>query len=134
MRPEALAEAKDWLTRSRRDLEGGRRVFDDDEPLADIAVYHAQQAAEKALKAFLAAHDQVFPKTHDLEPLVLSCQLVDPAFGQFVLAARTLTPYATQYRYPGGPLEPEPEDAHEALDLAAWIVEFVEQQIAGPDV
>ena len=92
MRPEALAEAREWLARSRRDLDASRRVFQDDEPLCDIAVYHAQQAAEKALKGFLAAHDRIFPKTHDLEPLVAACQEIDPAFGQFESAADTLTP------------------------------------------
>jgi hypothetical protein len=33
------------------------------------AVFHAQQAAEKAWKAFLAAHERPFRKTHDLDEL-----------------------------------------------------------------
>src|SRR2546428_819396 len=52
MRPEALAEARDWLERGHRDLEAGQRVLVGDDPLPDVAVYHAQQAAEKALKGF----------------------------------------------------------------------------------
>ena len=126
MQPEALEEARDWLERARRDLEAGRRVMAGVDPLPDVAVYHAQQAAEKG---FLAAHDQPFPKTHDLEPLVLACQETDPKYAQFAPAARTLTPYATQYRYPGGPIEPEIEDAETALDLASWIVQSVEEDL-----
>jgi HEPN domain-containing protein len=34
--------------------------------LFGAAVFHCQQAAEKALKGFLAWHDTPFRKTHDL--------------------------------------------------------------------
>lgn len=129
MQPEALDEARDWLERAHRDLEAGSRVMAGSNPLPDVAVYHAQQAAEKALKGFLAAHDQPFPKTHDLEPLVLACGETDPKYSQFALAARTLTPYATQYRYPGGPLEPALEEAETALELALSIVQTVEEDL-----
>jgi HEPN domain-containing protein len=129
MRPEALAEAHDWLMRSRRDIDAGQRVLVGDDPLPDIAVYHAQQAAEKALKAFPAANDEPFPKTHDLEPLLLACQTIDPSYQQFTSAVRTLTPYATQFRYPGGPLEPEDDDAVEAIRLATQVVDHVDLQL-----
>jgi HEPN domain len=39
------------------------------EPYLDTAVYHCQQAAEKALKAFLTARDIAFEKTHNLVAL-----------------------------------------------------------------
>ncbi len=97
--------------------------------LADLAVFHAQQAMEKALKAFLAAYDRPFPKTHNLERLVGLCQRSDSAFVGFMDTAHTLNPYVTQFRYPGGPLEPELAEAKEALRLASELVEFVRQQL-----
>lgn len=127
MRPEALAEARDWLTRAQRDLLGAGRVLSGEPVLGDQAVFHAQQAAEKALKAFLAAHDQPFPKTHSLDRLVGLCQHVNPAFAGFMDTAHTLNPYVIQFRYPGGPLEPELAEAREALRLASEVVEFVHQ-------
>ena len=39
------------------------------EPLLDTAVYHCQQAGEKAVKAFLTFHDCEFERIHDVERL-----------------------------------------------------------------
>jgi HEPN domain-containing protein len=77
MQPESLEEARDWLRRAQRDLLGAGRALSGEPILADLAAFHAQQAKEKALKAFLAAHDQPFPKTHNLERLVGFCQRID---------------------------------------------------------
>ena len=51
-----------WLIKSRHDLRSSQRLFSDRPPLLDTAAYHCQQAAEKALKAFLALHDIPVPK------------------------------------------------------------------------
>jgi HEPN domain-containing protein len=39
------------------------------EPATDTAIYHSQQAAEKALKGYLAFRDQPLERTHDRERL-----------------------------------------------------------------
>lgn len=67
-------------------------------PLA-IALFHAQQAVEKALKSAMCLHGIEFFRTHDLDELV--AQLVDaghmpPAHGN---GLQRLTPYAVKYRY-----------------------------------
>ena len=97
--------------------------------MPDRAVYHAQQAVEKALKGFLAAHDHLISRTHNLERLVQECCGIDLAFARFLPSARTLSPYATQFRYPGGPLEPEVPEAEEAIGLAEDIVQSVCQRL-----
>lgn len=38
-----------WLTKARNDLGSARRLASDPDPYLDIAIYHCQQAAEKAL-------------------------------------------------------------------------------------
>lgn len=129
MRPEALDESRDWLTRARRDLLVAEQALRAEPELAEQTAFHSQQAMEKALKAFLTAHDQLFPKTHNLERLVTLCQNIDREFVGFQPAARTLNPYSTQFRYPGGPLEPEISDAQEALRLAKEIVRFVARRL-----
>lgn len=63
MRPEACREADEWLQRAQRDLLIAERAFQGTPALADQAAYHAQQAIEKALKAFLAANNQPLQKT-----------------------------------------------------------------------
>jgi HEPN domain-containing protein len=133
MQPEVLREARDWLTRAERDLLAAAGVLQGAIVLSEMAAYHAQQAMEKALKAFLTAHNRPFPKTHDLERLVRWCENVLPAFTQFVATAQTLNPYASQFRYPGGPLEPSRKEAEEALRMADAVLRFVRQEIVGEE-
>jgi len=130
-RPEALREARDWVVRATRDLQAVAMAVEGTRCLPEIAAYHAQQAAEKALKAFLAAHDQPFPPTHNVERLVQLCEALDSDFVRLAAAARTLTPYATLFRYPGGLLEPPLSEAQDAQRLAREIVEFVQQRLPG---
>lgn len=130
MRPEALEEARDWLMRAERDLMAAARVMEGSQPLTDHAAFHSQQAAEKALKAYLAAQDSPFPKTHDLGRLLAQCGALDPEFSRFQTAAQILNPYSVQFRYPGGPLEPGADEADEALRLAREVVQFVRDRLS----
>lgn len=129
MLPEALQEARDWLVGAERDLLIAERALAEPPVLAEQAAYHAQQAAEKALKGFLAAHDTPIPKSHHLEYLVSLCEPFDSSMTRFLPIARTLSPYATLFRYPGGPLEPEQEDAREAIRLATDQHQYVQGSI-----
>lgn len=118
-------EIRQWLFKARHDLRSAKRLFTDEPPILDTAAYHCQQAAEKALKAFLVLHDVQFSKIHLLSPLVEQCIDVDPAFVSLREAAEALTPFATVFRYPGDVLEPEPSDVEEGMALAEMVVEFV---------
>lgn len=118
-----------WMAKADRDLRSARRLYSDRPPLLDTAAYHCQQAAEKALKAFLSRHDIPFQKTHLLPPLVSQCMQRDPAFETLQEAAETLTPFATAFRYPGDPAEPDPADVAEAIDLAQAVVDFVSRRL-----
>jgi len=66
---------------------------------AAVAFFHAQQAAEKALKAVMCLHALEYRRTHDLEEL--AGQLADAGHPPSVAEAdlRLLTPYAVEYRY-----------------------------------
>jgi HEPN domain-containing protein len=44
---------REWLSIAQRDLVAARRLVTGNEPLWDTAVYHCQQAAEKAVKGYL---------------------------------------------------------------------------------
>lgn len=125
----ALAEAREWLARADEDLSAADVLLRSTPPHLGTAAYHAQQAAEKGLKAFLVGNNAVFRLTHNLEDLLPSCETLDPGFGQFRPAARTLTPYGTRFRYPGGPLHPTAGEAEQALQLAGALVVFVRQRL-----
>jgi len=93
----------------------------------DAAIYHCQQAAEKAVKGYLAFCDHRLERTHDVERLVTIASGYEPSFGSWIDAAIILTPYATAYRYPGetSHLEPSADEFAEALRCAIELVDFV---------
>lgn len=45
---------KSWLAKAQHDLGSAQLLANNANPYFDTAIYHCQQAAEKALKAFLA--------------------------------------------------------------------------------
>lgn len=91
------------------------------------AIYHCQQAAEKAVKGFLAFHDHRLERTHDVERLVGLAAACEPGFTNWVNVASLLTPYATAYRYPGeaAVLEPGRQEFEDALASATGLVAYV---------
>ncbi|RMG25224.1 MAG: HEPN domain-containing protein [Methanobacteriota archaeon] len=120
-----------WLKKASHDLGTARILIYAPEQYLDTAIYHCQQAAEKALKAYLSYHEIAFEKTHNLSALVDLCVDVNPEFQKYYDAADTLTPYATAFRYPGEFFEDEPdvEEVEEAFRLAKEIYDFVCQQL-----
>jgi len=65
MPPEAEGPVA-WLEKARRDLTMAELAQAQGENFADQVCFHAQQCAEKALKAVLIAAGRVPPHVHDL--------------------------------------------------------------------
>ena len=76
--PDEVARelAREWLAKADVDLSAARVLLDTGAH-ADAVAFHAQQAAEKALKAFLVWNQVEFPKTHDIKRLLVLCRSVD---------------------------------------------------------
>lgn len=125
MLPEHVAAAREWLDIVRLDLLAADRLLSSDTPIAEPAVFHLQQAAEKALKAFLVWRDQPFPRTHNLLALINLCAPFDDNFHSLEDAALVLTPYGVEHRYPNSPPRPTYDEALEANILARQVVAFV---------
>ncbi len=89
------------------------------------AVFHSQQAAEKTLKAFLAAHNRPFRRTHDLDELGITVVVLDSTLAEVVDGVKDLTPYAWRFRYPGAPLAPVEDETREAIALARAVYEAI---------
>ena len=114
-----------WLTKAKRDLASARVLAANAPPLLDTAVYHCQQAAEKAIKAYLAFCDQEIERIHDIEVLIRSAISCDPQFTDWIDAGIELTPYAHLYRYPGRATEPSREQFDRAVSVAEGLYTFV---------
>lgn len=124
-----LSAARQWLDKAKRDLAAADRLMAGDAPLLDVGVYHCQQAVEKALKAFLTYYETPFEKTHNLVALLDLAAKIDADLVRWLDAAKTLTPYATEFRYPGAPLTPEQEEASKALDDAKGFLQDTELRL-----
>jgi HEPN domain-containing protein len=113
--PELVAETRAWLTRAALDLRAAEHEFTAVPPLLDDIVFHAQQAAEKSLKAFLTWHQVPFRKTHNLEELGEQCLGLDAELRTVIDRAVPLTEYAWKFRYPGDVETPAEDEARRAL-------------------
>jgi HEPN domain-containing protein len=116
---------QNWLTIAQRDLAVARKVAAAPDPYLEIALYHCQQSAEKAVKGFLTFHDRRFEKTHDVGALILLAVAVDGRFTPWIPAGRLLTPYATEFRYPEERLTPGQDEFARATDTAQQVYDFV---------
>lgn len=127
--PARLAETSEWLQKSALDLRGAGIDLDANPPLIEDALFHCQQAVEKGLKAFLAWNDVAFRKTHSLEELGTSCEMIDPALQTVVDPAVPLTEYAWVFRYPGDSPKPTVQEAGEAFLTAKRVLSAVVGQL-----
>ncbi len=79
-------------------------------------------------------HEDRITKSHDLTDLLESLLLSVPGLDSYRHAAELLTPYATEFRYPGDFIEPDPEEFREAYDTAqeflAFIIMHLDQELS----
>ena len=94
-------------------------------PFVRDALFHCQQAVEKAMKALLTWHDSAFRKTHNLEELGELCIGIDGTLAPAMEEVTPLTEYAARFRYPGAPWEPTLQDAMESIELARTFVHTI---------
>ena len=114
-----------WLLKASDDLAVARLLAKASPPIPDVAIFHCQQAAEKALMGFLTYWDCRIENTHHLGSLLEQAAEIEPCIDTWADAADHLMAYATEYCDPGTFLEPDEEDIDEALDDAACIVNQV---------
>ena len=126
MQPDQAEEVRAWLQKAALDLRGGDVDLAASPPLIEDALFHCQQAAEKAMKAFLTAHDRPFRKTHDLDELGRACEAVDATLSTVLALARDLTVFAWEFRYPGGEAAtPSEDEARRTLAIAREVFQSV---------
>uniref|UniRef100_A0A7C2WSS0 HEPN domain-containing protein n=1 Tax=Thermorudis sp. TaxID=1969470 RepID=A0A7C2WSS0_9BACT len=123
--PAKVAECRAWLDRAWADLDSAAILLGPTRPRPDTALFHCQQAAEKAWKAFLCWYDVPFRKTHNLRELGEACAALDSSLRPLAERAEDLTQFAWLFRYPGDLEEPTPAEAEEALALAREVYDAV---------
>jgi len=102
----------EWVTKAEGDFAMMERECQaTEDPNYDGICFHAQQCAEKYLKARLCEADITFSKIHDLVSLLEYVLDVEPAWETFREDLAYLSDFAVSFRYPG-----ESADRESALD------------------
>ncbi len=121
MRPREQVKrdlVRQWLAKADQDFRAANALLETPSPCYYPACFHAQQSAEKCLKALLTWHQVAFPKTHALELLLELLRSVDDAIALMLDECVALTPYGVEVRYPGDQPEPGEEESRHAIALA----------------
>lgn len=118
-----------WLRQAKQDLDDA--LFAEEGHRYNLACFLAQQAAEKALKAFLFVQGAEHVWGHSAIELCKDASEFDEQFLEIKAAAAALDKYYIPTRYPGGiPSEVyQQEDAYMAIDKAKRIISMIEDKI-----
>lgn len=123
--------ADQWLAKAEEDFGFANTNLEDKEnEFFSQICFHFQQAAEKYLKAFIVANDLEFSRIHDLEELVRICQKKEARFSQVSGAARYLTDFYIDTRYPVvWAMGYTRQDAERAHEEASRVRDFVRSKL-----
>lgn len=121
---------EEWLDHAESDFRLARLAAGTPEIRREQVCFHAQQAAEKAIKAVLVSRGIEFPLTHDLAELLEIARNGGLDLPEEVMDAELLTPFAVETRYPGFQDEITAADVDDALQIAertlAWTKNLAE--------
>ncbi len=121
-------DPREWLNRPRSNLAlaraKGKHVYLEDR------CFNAQQAAEKAIKAFLIKQDIEFPYVHDIAHLLTLLEKAGQEIPETVRQAERLTRFAVFTRYPGIAPAIKQNEFKEAVNTAAVVVRWAEGLIS----
>lgn len=129
--PHPPDDPRHWLARARSDLAIAAAQIEG--AFLEDLCFHAQQAAEKALKALLLHRGIRFPYVHDLAELVHRLELAGVALPGPIREAVRLTDYAVEARYPGPAESVTEQEWQEALRLAREVVRWVNDLLPESD-
>jgi HEPN domain-containing protein len=119
--PDLRREVDEWLRYARDDLEVAELVIEQGS-VPRAACFHAQQAAEKAIKACLLLLQEGVPRTHDLE--LLAATLPEGwRLRENPSSLTDLSGWAVEPRYPGDLLDATKEEAQALVEQARNVYE-----------
>ena len=92
----------EWIDKAEGDWFAAQQLYRARKhPNYDAACFHAQQCAEKYLKAKMEEEGVAFTKTHNLLGLLALLLPIEPTWINLQPALAGLNSYAVAYRYPG---------------------------------
>jgi HEPN domain-containing protein len=129
--PEQIEAAESLGRLAEIDLATAEKLAPDPEMDDRPVGFHAQQAVEKAVKVALMLEGIDFPKTHDLEYLIVLAEKHSITMEPEVELASWLTPWAAEFRYDDAPIETL--ERKRAIAVANAAVAWCQDLIADAD-
>jgi HEPN domain-containing protein len=121
-------ETGEWIEKAEGDINTARRELNALEyPNYDAACFHAQQCAEKYLKARLVEAGCAFPRIHDLGKLLDLILPLEPKWEYFREKLNELTSLGVEVRYPG--MTADRDEAEEAVRTAEQVRNLVRESL-----
>lgn len=123
-----LEEVERWLDFAEEGLRTAEALLGREDVPRQVC-FHAQQAAEKAIKSIFVFLQTEFQYTHDLDRLL---ELVPDGWSlkEEFTDLSGLTFWATRGRYPGSPREATDEEATTAAEQAREVYERTREDLA----
>lgn len=122
----------DWLRKAEGDLRAAEHLLEVEQEDFFTAAFHAQQAAEKFLKALLVRFQIPFPKTHNIEQLLDLATPSAAPIQEELASATLLTPFGVEFRYPGDDIvdrETAQEAVHEAEHVHSVVLGYLQDYL-----
>ena len=120
-----MKEYEKWIRKADNDLLNIQNNLASANVPIDTCCFHAQQASEKYLKAYLVFKNKQFPKTHDLQSLILLCAEINPMFNELSDFVSGIIDFGVEVRYPDQFDDLTLEDAKNAYQTALKVKAFV---------
>jgi HEPN domain-containing protein len=120
-----IADPLAWVERAEEDYAIARFALRRKPPFTYSACFHAQQCAEKYLKALLVAGGYTFSKVHDLLVLHDECARAGIIVAISDDHLSTLSYFAVRVRYPGD--DPIEDEARQAVKIAGSVRKFAQK-------
>lgn len=118
----------EWVSKAEGDcLTAGRELRARKSPNYDAVCFHAQQCAEKYLKAVLQENEKRIPKIHFLLEILALILKFDGSYEFLKSDLEVLEDYAVRFRYPGDLAEKG--EAQAAYAAAGTVRKFVRQKL-----
>ena len=95
---------REWLKKANDDLLSAQKLMRGKERIAWSACFHAHQAAEKSLKAYIIFRGNDPERIHHLVELLKQCRPFDSSFEDLKPLADYLNPFSVRTR-PSGRVE-----------------------------
>jgi HEPN domain-containing protein len=114
-----------WLERADEDLRVVSDLLASESPSWMGVAFHAQQAAEKYLKALIISRWRKPPRIHELAPLVDLARAIGCSLPDLAAECAALEPFAVDSRYPEHMPMPTEAQGRAAVAAATNIVAAV---------